>query len=531
MAIGNPAVYADFSGGNNKEAGPYLLSENQCQDSRNVYANALGALVKRRGFSEHSTIETSAPANALDGPAHSLAAANLTPNRYLLAVGKTPSAATDSIVGIDESGEARVLKTGLTQGRRWEFVQGPVSSSQGPIYGVNGVDTPQYWSGATASTATAEWTAVNDTGGSLSPHPAKECQYLVYHLDKFWASGDLSKPGRIYSTGVDGNGLPDPRNWDSDYTDDVDPADGEQITGLGKVGPYLVVFKGRKTYVLTDPVSRAYRTISSNIGCISHRSIVETARGTMFLSEDLGVCVTDGSSVNRVSDAIQPFLKDILDSQIVNVKNAAACYFDDSYWLSLPYQSSSNSITLQYNLETNSWWIHTCVSNQFALLDPVGSPRLYSAHPTAQRIERAFAPNVYADAGQTYESYWEGPFWAWGAPHMNKRLHQLRVDGRGFWQLSIKESFNRPYSLPLDDLIWEEPTGGTELFGEGPELFGDLDPTIVFGSQQGLIQKRYATPSRGWGRAWSLRITDGAGGSNDLMELYAVTAFIRTRTD
>jgi len=531
MAIGNPAVYADYSGGNNKEAGPFLLQENQCQDSRNVYANALGALIKRRGFATHSVIKTSADANALDGPAHSLAPANLTPNRYLLAVGKTPSASTDSIVSIGEGGVANVLKTGLAQGTRWEFVQGPVSGTEGPIYGVNGVDTPQYWSGATASTATGNWTAIDALGNPIAgDHPAKKCQYLVYHLDKFWASGDLTKPGRIYSTGVDSNGLPDPRVWDSDYTDDIEPADGEQITGIGKVGPYLLVFKGRKTYVLTDPVTRAYRPISSSIGCIAHRSIAETAQGTMFLSEDLGVCITDGSNVTKVSEPIQPFLQAILDSQIVNVKNAAATYFDDSYWLSLP-EAGTNSITLQYDLATRAWWLHTCASNQFALLDPTGAPRLYSAQPAAQRIERAFAPNVYADAGSPYSSYWEGPFWAWGSPHINKRLHQLRADGRGFWQIALKESFNQPYSEPIDEDIWEEPTGSTEFYGSGSEDFGDSDTTIVFGAQQGLVQKRYATPVRGWGRAWSVRISDGSLGGNDAMELYAITAFVRTRTD
>lgn len=631
MAIGNPSVYADFSGGINRQAGPYLLQENQCQDARNVYANTLGALTKRHGFSSFSTIKTSANANALDGRAHSLTTAHLTSTRYLLAVGKTPSASTDSIVSINESGVANVLKTGLTQNKRWEFVQAPVVSAnevqtvtisatggtftltysgqttsainynasaddvanalvalsnigagevqvtkvnsvytvvftgtlggsnltqmtgdgssltggteprltiatvtngttEGPIYGVNGTDTPQYWSGASASTATSNWTAVNSLGTLIDPHPAKNCKYLVYHLDKLWASGDSSKPGRIYSSGVDANGLPDPRNWDSDYTDDIEPADGEQITGIGKVGPYLLVFKPRKTYVLTDPANRAYRPVSSSIGCISHRSIAETAQGTMFLSDDLGICITDGASVTPMSDAIDPFLMDVFENEAVDLENAAGVYYDNSYWLSLP-TNGTNAITIQYSFETESWWFHTCASNQYALLDPLGAPKLYSAQPAAQRIERAFDPDSYEDAAGAFESYWEGPFWAWGAPHINKRLHQLRADGKGFWQMSIKESFNRPYEGPLDEIIWEGPTGTAENYGEGSSDFGDADTTIVFGSEQGIIQKRYSTPARGWGRAWSLKVSDSGAGGNEVMELYAVTAFVRTRSD
>lgn len=631
MAIGNPSVYADFSGGINRQAGPYLLQENQCQDARNVYANALGALTKRNGFTAFSTLKTSANANAIDGSPHSLTAANFTSTRYLLAVGKTPSASTDSIVSVNTSGVATVIKTGLSQGKRWEFVQAPVArtnelqtvtisatggtftltysgqttsainydasaedvqtalvalnniepgevqvakigsvysitflgnlggtnvsaltgdgasltggteprlviatvtdgTTEGPIYGVNGVDTPQYWSGASASTATANWTAVNSLGAIIDPHPAKNCKYLVYHLDKLWASGDTSQPGRIYSSGVDSNGLPDPRNWDSDYTDDVDPADGEQITGLGKIGPYLLVFKSRKTYVLIDPQNRAYRPISSSIGCVAHRSIVETARGTMFLSDDLGVCITDGASVTPMSDPIDPFLNALLEDEAVDVEKAAGVYYDDSYWLSLPVDGT-NAITLQFSFVTDSWWLHTCASNQYALLDPLGAPKLYSAQPAAQRIEQAFNPASYEDASGTYESYWEGPFWAWGAPHMNKRLHQLRADGQGYWQMLIKESFNRPYEGPIDEIIWEATSSANQFFGVGTTEFGDADTAIVFSGEQGVIQKRYSTPSRGWGRAWSLKITDSSGGSNDLMEVYAVTAFIRTRAD
>jgi len=330
MAIGSPVVYADFSGGINKEAGPYLLQENQCQDARNVTATIQGSLEKRRGFTSFSTIVDTNAVAKLDGEAHSLASANLSGGQYLIAVGKTPSASTDRIVSISSSGIAETIKSGVTQGTRWEFAQAPIEIStnpdQGPIYAINGVDTPQYWSGATGSTAMAEWTAEDDLQQAI-PHPAKDSKFLIYHLDKLWASGDTSKPGRIWSTGVDANGFPNPRNWDDDYRDDIEPSDGLQITGLGKVGPYLLVFKNSKTYVLTNPETRAYRPISSSIGCIAHRSIVETNEGTMFLSDDLGVCITDGTTVSRISNSIKQFLLDLISAQPVNIAYAAGAFF------------------------------------------------------------------------------------------------------------------------------------------------------------------------------------------------------------
>jgi hypothetical protein len=527
MAFGSPVVYADFSGGINKQAGPYLLNENQCQDARNVTATPQGGLQKRRGFAHFSDIEDVSDVAKLDGRAHSLAAVNIpTYGKFLIAVGKTPSASTDSIVSITTGGVAASIKTGVTQDTRWEFVQMPSQTSQGPLFGINGTDTPQQWTGTGSM---ADWTAIDEAGGSLDPHPAKNCTFMVYHLDRIWASGDPADPGRVFGTGVDNNGFPEPRNWDALNHDYVDPADGEQITGLGKVGPYLLVFKNRKTYVLTDPVGRAYRAISSTIGCVSHRSIVETVNGTIFLSEDLGVCITDGTDINVISDAIEPLIRDICKSQPSAIKNAAATYLEDSYYLSMPYEGSNNSITLEYHLPTGAWWIHTCASNQFALLDPSGTPKMYSAFPTAQRIEEAFAEDTYSDNGTSYESYWEGPYWAWGDPHMNKRINQLRADGLGYWQLRLKESFNRDYSATLDEVLWEAPSGTTSNWGEGSEDFGDSDTSIIFGAEQGISQKRYATPVRGWGRAWSLKVSDEQG--NSRMELYSVAAFTRPRTD
>jgi hypothetical protein len=44
----------------------------------------------------------------------------------------------------------------LTSNLRWEFVEAPASGGQGPLYGVNGIDTPKQWTG---TGNIADWTA------------------------------------------------------------------------------------------------------------------------------------------------------------------------------------------------------------------------------------------------------------------------------------------------------------------------------------------------------------------------------------
>ena len=646
MAIGSPALYADFSGGINREAGPYLLQESECQDALNVTSSRLGSIKKREGLSTYSSIKNGSNTYVLGDAAHSLFAVN-TSTKYLLAAGPHTSAGNDAVVAIAENGQANAIKTDAAAGNRWEWVQAPVSvyneqqtvtvlnatggtftltydgqttaaiaynatadavatalinlsnignndvtvtkdgtiytvtfvntlggtnvpamtangasltgtsptvtvattvtgATQGPIFGINGSDVPQYWTAATGTTNLAEWTAVDAAGTSLSSHPARYCKYLVYHMDKVWASGDPNNPGRVFSTGVDSNGLPDPRNWDSDFQDDVTPYDGDQITGLGKVGPYLLVFKGRKTCVLTDPNGGNYREISSTTGCIAHRSIVETPQGTMFLSEDLGVCRTDGSTVTRISDKIEPILEAATKAYPAEIKNAAATFFGNSYYLSIPHNTNKNSLLLEYNLETNSWWFHSCPVNQFALIDPAGAPKLYGASPSTRLVSRYFVPDLFTDNGSAYLSYWQGPFWVWGQPHINKRIHQLRIDGRGQWSAYISAQFQGSYTnISSDAVAWETSSDDGGTFAGAGNFAGTGD----FAPQAGVGQYRYPTPSRGWGRAWSIFITDGVPmrttqvqadleGASELdaistndVEIYAISAFARTRTD
>jgi hypothetical protein len=218
---------------------------------------------------------------------------------------------------------------------------------------------------------------------------------------------------------------------------------------------------------------------------------------------------------------------------------AAAVFHENSYYLSVPVDGSTNEITLEYNLDTQSWWIHSCASNQFALIDPTGEPKLYSANPNHIVVNRAFDPLAFYDETATaqvaYESYWQGPYWAWGQPHLNKRISQLRIDGRGIWNTETATTFGDPYTNLGEGIPWESSGDAGGNFG-GDGKFGDVDaegdPPLtgsLFGPQAGVAQRRYPTPDEGWGRAWSIKITDNEALGD--LEIYSIAAFTRPRTD
>lgn len=506
MARGEPVIYSDFSGGINAEGAPYLLAENQCRSALNVRTSPLGSVKKRNGF---TTFNDSTLTSLLDS-AHSLYGVN-TSTKSLICVGKQAGASNDRIVKITTGGVASTLKSTLTQGKRWEWVMGPTSGGQGPIYGVNGTDTPQQWDGAAASTS--DWTA---STGSVP-----NAKYLAYHATRIWAAGVTATPSRVFYSGLSGS-APDPRNWDANNFVDIEPNDGQEITGLATCGAYLVVFKPHKTFVIYDPVTGANRRISAEVGCTAPRTAVESDRGTFFLSEDHGVAVTDGNKVERISDNIKPLLSTAASSP-TTFANAAAVWHEDSYHLAISLAGTRNDAILEYDVDTKSWWRHDISSNQFALSDPLGTPILYSVSPgTTARVHKAYVSSVFADEGSTYTggAFWIGPYYVWGAPHLRKRVHQYRVDGIGNWGLSAATNFTDSFTN-LDGEAWESTdTGGT--FG-GSGIFGGSG---TFGPTPGTVEWRYYTP--GFGRAWSLKFTNTD--TNDF-ELFSLTAMIRGRTD
>lgn len=508
MARGAPIVYSQLNGGVNLEAAPYLLAESQCRDARNMTGTVIGSVRKRDGstllddISELDSIHTVFPVN--------------TSTKSLLVVGKRAGASEDRIVSVSTSGTVTVLKNGLTLGQRWSFVQAPTSGGQGPIYGVNGVDAPQYWDGSASSTS--NWTASTGTIPTA-------CKYLTYHQDTIWASGASATPGRVFFSGLTQVGnvfTPDPRNWDNDNWVDIEPQDGETISGLGKVSSYVLVFKPHNTYAIHDPATGAWRGVNSGIGCSANRSIVETKKGTLFLSEDAGVCGTDGSNVWTVGDNVLPKTRAAANSYPASLPNACATYFRDSYYLCLATENSYNDLTMEFDVESGAWWLHTIQANDFALLDPNGTPKLYVAPSSGNDVSRILVDGVSTDNDAAFDAYWEGPFWPFGQPHINKRITQFRADGSGNWVMSAATGFSDTYYV-LDEIVWD---GASEFVFGGTGTFGAVDDE--FGPAAEISNRRYPTPISGWGRAWSIRIT-----ANDEypMEMFSVTAFTRERRD
>jgi hypothetical protein len=425
MPSGPPLHFANFIGGLNVLDAPHLLEDNQARDLMNVQGTVVGAIVKRTGLQTFA-----APAATLQ----SLVASEATPTNSLVASTGT------TLVSIDTSGTVRTIASGFTSGARWEGLLGPAVAGQGPMYLINGVDPPQQWSGSTASSPAAAWT--NATGAVAVPNG----KYSTQLLNQFYIAGVAAYPNRVYYSA-----LQDPTCWDSSANTgagsfDLDANDGQVITAIGRTGPYVIVFKPRKTYVIVDAATASNRLISDSIGCVANRSIASGTLGTYFLSEGRGVYVTNGSTLKPVSDKILP----LVQSAGAQAPNAAGFYFSGHYYLSIASTGSPpNDLTLDYDELLGSWWKHSFGCNELVAWHPAGVARLFSAKSTAAILDQCFTPGVTQDNGANFTWAWRGP---WQSPSFyrrrmfpstwyRKRLRQIRLEGFGTVDYSLAKDF------------------------------------------------------------------------------------------
>jgi hypothetical protein len=86
-------------------------------------------------------------------------------------------------------------------------------------------------------------------------------KFILYVKNRVLIAGVPGTPHRLYASA-----LGDPRNWgtaaNQGWAVDLDPNDGDAITGIGVVGPYVMVFKNEKAFTVYDLDTGANRRLS-----------------------------------------------------------------------------------------------------------------------------------------------------------------------------------------------------------------------------------------------------------------------------
>jgi hypothetical protein len=481
MRSTNPQTYSSFGLGVNLDTQPYQIHDGEARSCSNVVSTTRGAIRKRDGNQTFAT--TGASLTSLYG--------SPSPNFMLGAAGTV-------LYSISTSAAVATIKTGMTNGAQWNWVNAPVSGGQGPIYGVNGTDAQQ-WDGVAATTSA--WTASSGT----FPTGAK---YLTSAGNRVFAAGMTSLAGVADpASTVVATDLANPRSFPATWVVQFDPNDGEGISGIGRCGPYVVVAKPSKFWVVYDLDTGANRPLSTNVGCVSHRSITETSLGCFFLGKD-ELWLTDGSTVRSVSRGRVSSL--ISAIPIANRQLASGAFIDGRFRLAHSTAGSANNQILDYDTTLDSFWLHTPAEAQLAVWEGDGQKRLYGGRGTT--VDKLFVPGELQDNGANFTASWASKFFTFDAPQLRKRVWGVHFDGTGRIQTSLAKDFSTSSLLASDvnfaasSALWG---AGTGPWGAGTGPWG---PTALVGDA------RIKTP--GVARAWSVSVGNSTA---DAFELDSIT--------
>jgi hypothetical protein len=148
---------------------------------------------------------------------------------------------------------------------------------------------------------------------------------------------------------------------------------------------------------------------------------------------------------------------------------------------------------LDYNLELDSWWLHSHHTRALAAWDTGDGAVLISAHPTT--VATLFVVGENLDEDVTFRATWSGPFHSFGSSHLRKRCREIHLDGSGQVGVYVLTDFSPGAGNLENDAVLSE---ATDTFGGS----GDFGGAGTFGGSVSIGEDSLF--SLGVGRVWSL---------------------------
>lgn len=247
--------------------------------------------------------------------------------------------------------------------------------AQNYLYAFNAVDNTVKYDGSSASTVVA----------------VPLGKYAKWFHNYMFVTGNSSYPNRLYFSNVD-----DPDTWTAEDYIDVNPNDGDIITGLHVIGDELVIAKRNRIWVLTGFTTASFDVTDlaeriTGFGSMSHRSMANIGNDLLFLSYVGNVPHIRSLQRTRyavnvaggiVSEAIEGTLEDLNTSQLP----LSATIFDGRrLYMAVPEGASTyNDIVVVYDTLYKGYtkWtgLHAC---NWAISTIGGKPEIYFQEASA----------------------------------------------------------------------------------------------------------------------------------------------------
>ena len=191
----------------------------------------------------------------------------------------------------------------------------------------------------------------SEATGTVAGSPPIGARYIQVYANRVWAIATASSPSRITHCAVQNE-----QDWttakNAGYVD-INPDDGDTLTGGRAQRTRLVLFKNRATYALTGrTVDKFAWDLLNTTGCVAPLSIAVVDDNIFYLSDD-GVYLLPADATQPVlmSRKVRPIIDSISDKTI-----CCAGLRKNQYRLAYNITSGGKNIReLVLNFRTGAW--------------------------------------------------------------------------------------------------------------------------------------------------------------------------------
>lgn len=303
------------------------------------------------------------------------------------------------------------------------------------LYGLDPDNNIAYWPGTGSATAVAP---------GVNTAPPKGIILGIWQ-NRMWtaeaASGALgltvrwSEPAGLTNGFVNETGM-----WPTDNNVVLGGSgQSERIVGGVVCSAGLLVFTNASTFLIYD-TDGSNRVVDAERGCSSRRSLALIGDSVYGLTTD-GVFATDGSfPLQIVSGNVEPLFR----NERPNLSLAAGVKWNNAYLGSYARTGTANSLTLDVSTKSEAGRGLAVMANDYPAaswargdLEGAASEDLYfidASDPT--KVRKAFSGGSFA--GTDIACHFQTRFENFGSEALLKRLHRVRLVGRGDLLLAVR---------------------------------------------------------------------------------------------
>jgi len=361
-------------------------------------------------------------------------------------------ASTNKWQSVSSAGAVADIRTGLTTNTGTTF-----ALIEDVLYGVDIFNVMHKWSGAGATAAVA---------GT----PPKGAILGVWSNQMWVAESSGSTLGMTVRWSEPGD-FDSATAWPAANNVKLGgPGTSEKIIGGAAMPNGILIFTTNATYLIYDDATGANSLIDPRRGCSSRRSIAVIDGIAMGINSE-GVFRTDGSFAQEmVSRRIDP----LFVNEIPLLAASAGTSWFNSYLACFNRAGSAyNNLTLDIQAASGS-----VMANDYPVAAWVQGPLLGTKQnlffidgSNTRFVRQAFSGGSFLTAAspgvaKDITCYYELPFNDFGIESQIKRLHKIRLVGRGDLQVAVK-------------IDYQNVTSGSELLGF-PTILGGLWGTAIW---------------------------------------------------